>query len=101
MAEKAQGKYLMYKGLPLVRENNTICYGSMNNKCVLFLMILSYKTVNTQTPDKKVDIPDKVMGQVLSTDVKQDNRILKQFFSDGLYEALDFGIDVMSRFNKK
>ncbi len=99
--EKAQGKYLMYKGLPLVRENNTICYGSMNNKCVLFLMILSYKSVATRTPDNKIEIPDKVLGQVMSTDAEQSNRIIKQFVSDGLYEALDFGIDVMSRYNKK
>ena len=24
------GKFLMYKGLPLVREDNVICYGSMD-----------------------------------------------------------------------
>ena len=37
--EKATGKYLEYKGKPLVREDNTICYGDMSEKCVLVLEI--------------------------------------------------------------
>lgn len=38
-----EGKYLEYKGKPLVREGDTICYGDMNDKCILILEILSYK----------------------------------------------------------
>ena len=34
-----KGKYLMYKGKPLVRENNFICYGDMEDEYILFLMI--------------------------------------------------------------
>lgn len=104
METTVKGKYLIYKGQPLVRENNTICYGSTDNKCVLFLMILSNKTVNINTKEtsKKVEIPDSILGQVVSTDTtkKPHERILKQFNKNGLYEALDFGIDVMNRFNK-
>ncbi len=114
METTVKGKYLIYKGQPLVRENNTICYGSTDNKCVLFLMILSNKTVNINAKDnaskdsanktisKKVEIPDSILGQVVSTDTtkKPHERILKQFNKNGLYEALDFGIDVMNRFNK-
>ena len=96
------GKYLIYKGQPLVRENNTLCYGSMTNKAVLFLMILSNKTVNTKDPAVKAEIPDTILCQVVSTYVtkKPHERILKQFNKNGLFEALDFGIDVMNRFNK-
>ena len=31
------GKYLEYKGKPLVREGDTICYGDMDDKCILIL----------------------------------------------------------------
>ena len=37
------GKYLEYKGRPLVREGDTLCYGDMSEKCILILEILSYK----------------------------------------------------------
>lgn len=103
MATTVNGKYLIYKGQPLVRENNMICYGSMENKCVLFLMILSGREVETQDPKIKAEIPGNILGQVISTDpeLKGHQRILKQFNKTGLYEALDFGIDVMNRLNKK
>ncbi len=102
MATTVKGKYLIYKGLPLVRENNTICYGSMENKSVLFLMVMSNKTISTKDPAIKVEVPDMILGQVVSTDTskKPHERILKQFSKNGLYDALDFGIDVMNRFNK-
>ena len=31
--EKVGGKYLEYKGKPLVREGETICYGDMTDPC--------------------------------------------------------------------
>ena len=40
---KVSGKYLEYKGKPLVREGNTICYGDMAEKCILIMEIMSYK----------------------------------------------------------
>ena len=42
------GKYLMYKEKPLVREGDTICYGDMNEKCILVLEIMSYKRLATR-----------------------------------------------------
>ena len=47
------GKYLMYKDKPLVREGDTICYGDMSEKCFLVLEIMSYKKVGAE------DIPDE------------------------------------------
>jgi hypothetical protein len=103
MGAPVNGKFVVYKGQPLVREKNLICYGSRENKCVLFMMILSNKTIDTQTPGKKVEVPDSILGQVISTEISEDghNRILKQFNKNGLYESLDFGIDVMNRYNRK
>lgn len=103
MATTVSGKYLIYKGQPLVRENNMLCYGSMDNKCVLFLMILSNKTIETPNSDVKVEVPDSILGQIISTncELKGHQRILKQFNKNGLYESLDFGIDVMNRLNRK
>ena len=43
MRDIVGGKYLEYKGLPLVREGDTICYGDMEGKCILILEIMSYK----------------------------------------------------------
>ena len=85
MSEKLplEGKYLVYKGKPLVRENNVICYGDMTDKCYLFMMILTNKTVG------ETEVPDNILVQVLTTG---DNpKIIKQGNKTGLYDAFDIG----------
>ena len=57
--ELVSGKYLEYKGLPLVREGDTICYGDMEGKCILILEIMSYKKVDGK------DLPDNIIIQVV------------------------------------
>ena len=42
-APLVEGKYLMYKDRPLVREGDTICYGDMSEKYILIMEIFSYK----------------------------------------------------------
>jgi hypothetical protein len=37
---KVSGSYLEYLDKPLVREGDTICYGDMNEKCILILEIM-------------------------------------------------------------
>ena len=98
-----KGKYLTYRGLPLVREGNTICYGSMEDKYILYLMILSEKTVETAEPGVKLTVPDAIMGQIISTDPSQVgmDRLAKSYTKNGLYEALDMGIIQLERLNKK
>lgn len=78
------GKYLEYKGKPLVREADTICYGDMDDKCILILEIMSYK----KTADG--DLPDKVLIQVV--DPKNQANILRQGFKDGLFDAFNLGL---------
>jgi len=77
------GKYMMYKGKPLVREKNVIIYGDMREKYYLFLMILTTKKIGDE------EAPDKILIQILSTDGNQT--IYKQGEKSGLYDALDIG----------
>ena len=87
MAEEIKlvdGKYLEYKGRPLVREGDTICYGDMDEKCVLILEILSYKKEDGK------DLPDNVFIQVVDT--KNQSNILRQGSEKGLFEAFELGL---------
>lgn len=85
MSEKLtlDGKYLMYKGKPLVREKNLICYGNMSDKCYLSMVILTNKTVNNK------EIPNNILVQVLTTG--ENPKIIKQGTKIGLYDAFDIG----------
>ncbi|MBQ7291543.1 MAG: hypothetical protein IJW76_07465 [Clostridia bacterium] len=84
-----QGKYITFKGKPLVREKNIICYGNMEDKYYLFLMILTNKKVGG------AEVPDKILVQILSTEEK--NKIIKQGEKSGLYDALDIGMIWLER----
>lgn len=100
--ENKKGSYLMYKGKPLVRENNIICYGDVKDEYILFIMILSNKTV--ETPDgKKEEVPDAVLAQVLGKEPGKPghSKIVKQWNKNGLYDALDIGIITLDRLNAK
>lgn len=99
MSEKAllNGKYLMYKGKPLVREKNAICYGSMDDKYVLFLIILTNKTV------EGTSVPDRVIVQVINTDpnAPADEKMYRQGEKQGLYDAFDIGLIWLERANSE
>ena len=83
--EKVSGEYLEYKGKPLVREGNTICYGDKNNdKCILLLEIMSYKKVGDE------ELPDKILIQVI--DSKDPNKIIRQGQKEGLHDAFSMGL---------
>ena len=90
--QKVSGDYLEYKGKPLVREGNTICYGDKNtDKCILLLEIMSYKNVDGN------DVPDKVFIQVL--DSNDPSKIVKQGQKDGLHDAFTIGLVWLERAN--
>ena len=88
------GKYLMYRGLPLVREDNVICYGSMDDEYILQMIIMSTKD------DGGVNVPDKILVQVLKTDknLPDHERIVKQGMKSGFYEAFELGIAWLDRY---
>ncbi len=80
-----EGKYLMYQGKPLVREENTIIYGDLNNDpCVLVLEIMSY------TGEGDAKTPDTVLLQIV--DAKDPNKIIKQGQKQGMHAAFEMGL---------
>ncbi|MBO5293758.1 MAG: hypothetical protein J6B71_00710 [Clostridia bacterium] len=79
-----EGKYLEYLDKPLVREENTICYGDMNDKCILILEIMSTKNVGGK------EIPEKILIQVI--DSKDPTKIIKQGMKQGLHDAFTIGL---------
>lgn len=86
-------KYLLYKGRPLVRENNIISYGCVEEKYVLQITVMTTKEY------KGKEVPDKVLVQVLSTDVSlpAGERIAKQDMKTGFYDAFDLGVIWLER----
>ena len=83
-APLVEGKYLMYKNRPLVREGDTICYGDMSEKYILIMEIFSYKQENG------VKLPDTVLVQVVESE--DQNKIVRQGQKNGLYEAFGYGL---------
>ena len=71
-----KNQYLMYGGKPLVRQGNLMCYGDMSDKHILYMMILSNKTI-TGSEGQKTEIPDQILVQVL--------RFLTLLFSPSLW----------------
>lgn len=79
----SKDKYMMYRGKPLVRDGQQIYYGSMDDKYVLFLGIMTTKKVG----DK--DVPDQVLIQIQCT---EDKKVVKFGMKNGLYEAFEYGL---------
>ena len=75
-------QYIEYKGLPLVREGDVICYGDLSEKYMLLLNIISKK------PDGE---PDGIIVQICQTDDR--TKIKKQSFKNGLFDAIDLGVE--------
>lgn len=90
--ELVEGKYLEYKGKPLVREGNTICYGDkLAESCFLLLEIMSYKKDEASGEE----VPDKILIQII--DSKDPNRIIKQTDKSGLFDAFSLGVVWLER----
>ncbi|MBR6917520.1 MAG: hypothetical protein IKN38_04985 [Clostridia bacterium] len=93
--EKAtvKGSYLMYKDRPLVRENNVICYGNMDDEYVLCL------TIMTEIEQNGKNVPDMVLIQIVSTDesLSATDKISRQEIKKGLFEAFELGYIWLTR----
>ncbi len=87
MAEKTEAPFLMYKGRPLVRSGNTLYYGSMAEKYVIMMQILSTKDEND------IAMAEKIQIQLMLTDpeVRMKDRVAKKSEKVGLYNAMDLG----------
>ncbi len=80
--ELNKNQYVLYKGLPLVRDGDVLCYGDLDEKYILTLNILAKDDKNT---------PNMIMVQICHSNDR--NKIVKgkQAFKTDLYEALDLG----------
>lgn len=81
------GSYLEYMGRPLVRQDDTIIYGDMSEKCVLILEILKR--------DDTSKMPKSVLVQLV--DSKDTTKIIRQTDKKSLYDAFSIGVVWLDR----
>lgn len=76
---------LVYKGHPLRRKDNLIYYGSMADKYIIMMQVMSTKKV------RDLDVANKVVVQLQLTDpdLKSRDRVVKKSEKDSLYAAMD------------
>ena len=90
---------LSYKGHPLRRKDNLIYYGTMAEKYIVMLQVLSSKKVDG------LDVADKVSVQLQLTDpdLKGRDRMVKSTEKpkDSLFDALDLACIWLDRFQEK
>jgi len=84
MSEK---KILNYKGKPLTRKGNEICYGNATDKFVLVMMILETKKV------RDLSVATRVFVQIQGTRETEDKKVNVVKFGEfkSLYDAFDTG----------
>ena len=76
---------LSYKGHPLRRKDNLIYYGTMAEKYIIMLQILSTQNVDGLEMANKVS----VQLQLTDPDLKSRDRVVKKSEKDSLYAAID------------
>jgi hypothetical protein len=84
---------LMYKGHPLRRKDNLIYYGSMADKYIVMIQVMS------TTQDGGLEIADKVHLQLQLTDpdLKSRDRVVKKSDLPDLFSAIDMGATWLMR----
>ena len=78
---------LSYKGHPLRRKDNLIYYGTMAEKYIIMLQVLSSKSLNGLSVADKVS----VQLQLTDPDLKSRDRVVKKSEKPSLYDAMDVG----------
>lgn len=76
---------LSYKGHPLRRKDNLIYYGTMAEKYIIMLQVLSTKKQGDLAVADKV----AVQLQLTDPDLKSRDRVVKKSEKDSLYAAMD------------
>lgn len=76
---------LSYKGRPLRRKDNLIYYGSMAEKYIIMLQVLSTMKIDDLDMATKVS----VQLQLTDPDLKSRDRVVKKTEKDSLYAAMD------------
>ena len=85
MAEKSTA--LTYKGHPLRRKDNLIYYGSMADKYIVMIQVMSSEK------DGSLELANKVHLQLQLTDpdLKSRDRVVKKSELPDLFSAIDMG----------
>ena len=78
---------LSYKGRPLRRKDNIIYYGSMSDKYIIMLQIMSNQKVDDLNVANKVS----VQLQLTDPDLKSRDRVVKKADLADLFSAIDMG----------
>ena len=81
----SENPVLSYKGHPLRRKDNLIYFGTMAEKYIIMLQILSTKKV------EGLEVADRVSVQLQLTDpdLKSRDRVVKKSEKSSLYDAID------------
>ena len=87
------GELLMYKGRPLMRKENIIYYGSMEDRYIIMMQILETK----KEGDLEVATKVAVQLQQTSQTVRMKDRIVKKSEKNSLWSAMDIGSIWLSR----
>lgn len=87
MTDKKTDIPLTYKGHPLRRKDNMIYYGSMADKYIIVLQILSSQK------EGELDMANKISVQLQLTDpdIKSRDVVVKKSEKQNLYDAMDLG----------
>ncbi|MPN39846.1 hypothetical protein SDC9_187380 [bioreactor metagenome] len=86
-AKPKKEEFLKYKGKPLVRCGNIIYYGSLSDKYIIMMQILSTQ----KTGDMDIAGKVSVQLQYADPDIRSKDKTIKKTEKDGLYNALDIG----------
>ena len=84
---------LTYKGHPLRRKDNLIYYGTMAEKYIIMLQVLSSKDHGGLAVADKVS----VQLQLTDPDLKSRDRVVKKSEKDSLYGAMDISAIWLNR----
>ena len=76
---------LSYKGRPLRRKDNLIYYGTMAEKYIIMMQVLSTMKVDDLEMATKVS----VQLQLTDPDLKSRDRVVKKTEKESLYAAMD------------
>lgn len=89
----ADNNTLMYKGHPLRRKDNLVYYGSMADKYIVMIQIMS------TTKDGGLDIANKahLELQLTDPDLKSRDRVVKKSDLPDLFSAIDMGATWLMR----
>lgn len=84
---------LVYKNHPLRRKDNLIYYGTMAEKYIIMLQVLSSKDHSGLAVADKVS----VQLQLTDPDLKSRDRVVKKSEKEDLFAALDLGATWLDR----